>query len=198
MAKIRQAQCNSWITWRQSLKKAFIAQGRRLRHPLGAWLRQDDTWPWYTTSDGSLFHLQDGQWTHHPTVARRNRLPLYERQGVPSEKPNRLYRASLYPKGKRLVCSGTAEIILPPCHHAESREAFLREDKEISWCLYQLQIHQCQGIVDSIKEGTVIAVCDGSYKDTFVTAAWVLLDEETGAFIKGSALCPGTARDHSS
>jgi len=41
-------------------------------------------------------------------------------------------------------------------------------------------------------------VCDGSYKDTFGTAAWVLLEEESGAFITGCALCPGAARDRSS
>jgi hypothetical protein len=96
------------------------------------------------------------------------------------------------------VCTGTAEIIPPPCYYAKSFEAFLREDKEISWCLYQLQIHQCQRIVDSIREGTVTAVSDGSYKDTFGTAAWVLLAEETVAYITGCMLYPGAARDHSS
>jgi hypothetical protein len=93
---------NSSIIWQQTLKKVFITGGRRLRHPLVAWLRQDDTWPWYTTSDGALFHLPDGKWFHHPIAVRRNRVPMYERQGVPSKKPNRIYRASVHPKRQRL------------------------------------------------------------------------------------------------
>jgi hypothetical protein len=107
-------------------------------------------------------------------------------------------RASVYSRGQRLVCTGAADILPSTSFHADTFEAFLKDDNEIGWCLHKLQVCNSQEVADSFREASVMVVSDGSYKDTFGTAAWILLAEDTGAYIQGCVLCPGAEADHSS
>ena len=52
-------------------------------------------------------------------------------------------------------------------------------------------------LVEDIKNGTAIGVSDGSFKDEFGTAAWVIENVEGTQRIMGNVLVPGYASDHS-
>jgi hypothetical protein len=54
----------------------------------------------------------------------------------------------------------------------------------------------CSPIRDAILQGSLIAVSDGSYQETYGTAAWILQAPEHR--ILGQAICPGTADDQNS
>jgi hypothetical protein len=53
-------------------------------------------------------------------------------------------------------------------------------------------------LADAIKEGSAIAVSDGSYNDSFGTATWTIGTMEHPDRITGQEICPGAADDHSS
>ncbi len=75
-----------------------MARGRHLRRPLGAWLRFDDTWPWYLTPEGALYKRQAGNWYYHPVLVKRLRLPAFSVEGILSTKPETVLRATIYEK----------------------------------------------------------------------------------------------------
>jgi len=58
-----------------------------------------------------------------------------------------------------------------------------------------MNIHK---LLESLREGSTMAISDGSYKDAFGTAAWTIGDPDTVSLISGRAICPGEATDHDS
>jgi len=100
----------SWDTWKKWLKRALLGRGRRLSSPLGEWLKQDNNWPWYLSQDGGLYRRDSGKWYSYNPVIQRNRLPTFGNCGKLCDAPANLYRAMIYQKGERIVCTGSARI----------------------------------------------------------------------------------------
>ncbi len=193
---------SSWNIWRTSLTKAFLGRGRRLKSPLGRWLRWDSSWPWYYTSDGSLYSLQDEVWYSHQPVLRRNRLPIFEATATACDPPAHPRRATTYRKGSRIVCTGSEAFLSTPSPPTASFSSYLRNLPALQWCVEFLDIANegldllaplCTGV-----SASVMAVSDGSFKDTFGTAAWTLGTESQPGLITGRVVCPGGPSDHSS
>lgn len=99
-------------------------------------------------------------------------------------------------KNDRLVSTGDAPISAPHTTIPDFFRAFLETDKDIQWCLYGLSIQEENRLLEALKDGTAMAISDGSYKDTFGTAAWTIGNQETASIIAGKAVCPGAACDH--
>jgi hypothetical protein len=188
---------SSWDIWRKWLKTAFLGRGGRLRIPLGQWHRLDQHWPWYLSDDGSLVQLSEGQWFSHAPVLCCNRLPTFIMTKRPCEKPSTVQRATVYFKGDQIVCTG-ADVIKPPQDlQPKSFSSFLIEDTALQWCMHRIQVQQeGQRLLDALQEGTVMAVSDGSYKDTYGTAAWTIGDQDEFSILSGRVVCPGTDDDH--
>jgi hypothetical protein len=73
---------------------------------------------------------------------------------------------------------------------------------ELAWCTYSLEA-ACDGkkLVEALMTGTsaiVMAVSDGSYKDTYGSAAWTIGTEDKENLLSGRAVCPGGPEDQSS
>jgi hypothetical protein len=77
-------------------------------------------------------------------------------------------------------------------------EEFLKEDRDIQWCLHDMKAVHIKEVAKGLWEGTAMAVCDGSFKETFGTAAWIIRTNEGEASIRGCVHCPGAPDDHSS
>jgi hypothetical protein len=88
----------SWAIWQKWLYKAFVTRGRRLRQTLGAWIKWEENWPWYLTSEGNLYRLQDNIWYSHSPVLRRNRLSMFKADGIECPAPIKPLRATVYKK----------------------------------------------------------------------------------------------------
>jgi hypothetical protein len=185
-----------WEIWRKWVKFAFLGHGRRLRVSLGAWLVWDNNWPWYTAEEGSLYQFVNGQWLTHAPIIRRNRLPSFSSSGRSCKPSTCVKRVSIYMKNDRLVSTGDAPISAPHTTIPDFFRAFLETDKDIQWCLYGLSIQEENRLLEALKDGTAMAISDGSYKDTFGTAAWTIGNQETASIIAGKAVCPGAACDH--
>jgi hypothetical protein len=68
----------AWNIWRKWAKATFLSRGRKLRTPLGRWLRMDESWPWYISKEGTLLQFKQGKWFSHVSVIRCNRLPTFK------------------------------------------------------------------------------------------------------------------------
>lgn len=155
----------------------------------------DTNWPWYLSGE-DLFQLDAGRWFSYEPVIRRNRLSTFYSQRKVCTPPASMQRATIYLKGDRIICTGAARILntVPP-RPANFREALLA-DKATVWCLDSLHTQNEAGLLTALREGTAMAISDGSYKDTYGTAAWMIGDPDTVSFISGKSICPGAACDH--
>jgi hypothetical protein len=189
-----------WRIWQHWVSKAFLSRGRRLRHPLGTWLTWDEHWPWYISQEGDLYSLQGGKWYSHSRIIRCNRLPVFHKEAQECTTPADPFRATVYFKGERIICTGSDKITpsysLQPVSFQDHLYA-----SDLSWCLYSLELkNDGKDLADAIVSGSdvsIIAVSDGSFKDTFGTAAWTIGTETEEHLIAGKAICPG-GPDHQS
>jgi hypothetical protein len=190
----------TWLTWQKWISKAFLSRGRRFRQPLGKWLRWEDSWKWFTSAEGELYSLSHGTWYSHTPVIRRNRLPMFSKERTVCSAPSTIHRATTYVKGGRIVCTGSAAIVKTPTHPLTSLMEHLHQSVP-GWCLQTLEItEEGRPLVDALMNGlsaTIMAVSDGSFKNTFGTAAWTTRTEDRGNLLTGSVVCPGTGEDQS-
>jgi len=79
---------------------------------------------------------------------------------------------------------------------------FVQSKSDLKWCTQNLKIApDCSELVAGIKaglKGTIMAISDGSFKDTYGTAAWTIGVTDEDQYISGKVICPGDGTDHSS
>jgi hypothetical protein len=135
-------------------------------------------------------------------VLQRNRLPTYTATGKPCPVPSEIMKATVYRKGDRLICSGSGSIMSNPKVRYDTFDEFVRSKPDLEWCTRNLKIaSDCSELVDGIKagfKGTIMAISDGSFKDTYGTAAWTIGVTDGDQYISGQVICPGDGTDHSS
>jgi len=200
--KLNKPPSSYWHIWRLWLQKAFLGRGRRLRHPLGRWFKWDTSWQWYTDQEGYLYSMREGKWYSHPLVLRRKTLPMFELEANMCGAPNHPRRATTYIKGSRIVCTGTAEIMPQRLREYTSFTKFLQEQQDLHWCTKNCFIvNEGRNLVEAIisgLQGNIMAISDGSYKDSLGTAAWTIGTEEEESLLSGTVVCPGAESDQSS
>jgi hypothetical protein len=189
-----------WDLWQKYLKMHILQRGLRLRKPLGIWLQQDYSWPWYyAPEDERLYCLTQEGWVYFAMVHKRQHRPTFSTVGmIPTTIP-RLCRATVYKKGTHWICSGYADIqTVSPRIHLSFLDFLAAAAPEEKWCLEWLDISDdglC--LATALKEGFAIAVSDGSFKETYGTAAFVLEGESSTGRIVGTVIAPGNAQTHS-
>jgi hypothetical protein len=169
---------STWTIWQKCISRAFLRRGRKVRTALGKWIVWDMNWQWYTTKDGSLYSLSEGLWYCHAPILKCNRLPTYEVEPCSCEPPSTPQRATVYKKGNRIICTGSADcssISLPiPILFYD----YLSTKTLIRWCLDSLHMKEdglalATAITDGLS-ANIMAISDGSFKDGFGTAAWTI------------------------
>jgi hypothetical protein len=187
-----------WVIWRSILMKVFIHRGRRLRLPLGDWKREDPDWQWFSSKNG-LYRRIKGSWFYHRPLIRRQRLPAFSQQGIPWIHPHVYCHTSVYSNRGKLVSTGSARILNAPTYLSRSFQQMLVNDSTLHWCLHKLAItDDAAYVAQSIIETDAFAISDGSFQDTYGTAAWLVKGNVGSNTISGCVLCPGLAEDHSS
>jgi len=189
----------SWRVWQLSISKAFPYRGRCLHSPLGPWLIDDTSWEWYTSGEGVLFQRMRGNWFSFPPSLWRRRLPAFSRRGTPWDPLSPLLYASIYYAGNNIICSGSSPIICQTPAPPSSALEYILSDPPSLWCFHNLSIADDGSLfITALAEGDAIAVSDGSFKDTYGTATWVLEGNESAGRISGRVVCPDGASDQSS
>lgn len=190
---------SKWCIWRSALQKAFCYRGRCLRQVLGHWMLVNPEWPWYTTMEqSSLFQFRHQRWYEHPVLISRRKLSVFQLEGnlYSVQDPLKLFRAGVYYCKSKLICSGSAPTCSQPNTDDPSFEAFL-QSSESPWCVQGISsISHWEDVAKAIREGSAIAISDGSFKGGFGTASWTIEDDEGGG-LSGSVVCPGLSPDMS-
>ena len=132
-------------------------------------------------------------------IHKRDRLPTFVNQGVQSSPPKDACRATIYCNKHRIICTGFAPTKEQSINKASNFSQFLQHsDEGEKWCFAHLDMTD-DGITlaQAISQGDAIAISDGSFQDTYGTAAWVLEGIDSVGRIKGAVVVPGTAKDQS-
>ncbi len=108
-------------------------------------------------------------------------------------------RATVYRRRDHWVCSGYGDILPENTSSCTSlRDSLVNIHTTERWCVDNLALHDDGDIIaEAIRNRTAIAVSDGSFKDTYGTAAWVLEGDSSDGRIVGHVIAPGNDVDHS-
>ena len=184
----------AWSLWKTALRQCFLSlqnTQQLLRRPLGPWTGPTPIpWQWFyspthdrvyrhnrTTKDYQIFSIQ-------PT-RRRLRSSKYTRNGTCNTIPEDAERTTITNQGTFVLCHGSQ-----PTTYTTKQKATLDDHIPVNdkWVVRSLQYKDNgQHIAQAIILGKAIAVCDGSYKDQFGTAGFVIqngdspIDRITGA-----------------
>ncbi len=189
-----------WSAWRENVKKYILGRGRQLRVTLGSWLAFDPHWPWYfAPSDGRLYKLSDQGWHSYNPINNRAINSIFSGEGHRTLQVPVLSRATVYQRGSNWVCSGFGDVEINTVKtHGSLAEQILTLPEEEKWCFDSvLMTDDGQTIVTAIREGTAIAVSDGSYKDQYGMAALVIEGSYQQGRILGKVIAPGGPEAHS-
>ncbi len=184
-----------WRFWRDALIKCVLplhARSLILTQPVGKWKGRPQGWQWlYSPQSNSLHNLRsDGLYNRHPvnSSGHRTRRPLFRRcpEGCPSPIPHDALPTTVHQTRNLLFHSGIESI-----GH--------RDTLEDGWCSYVVAYPtSMQDILEGIRDGTAIAVTDGSFKDGLGTAAFTIkptLDSPVDAAYRLVNCTPGQSED---
>jgi hypothetical protein len=202
-----------WLQWRQALACCFcggyLAHG--LLNSLGSWTDRDTTeWQWwYSLQEERIYrHLQE-IW-HFYSVRRmgrqtRMRRFIYGGTVELDDLPARLRRATVQWSGNGILqLTGYSEV--EPSLHLPDQQGTPTMAQRISnsgvgmrWAVeHSVVLDDGATLAEAIRRGHAIAVCDGSYKDMYGTAAYVLEGVTSVNRIVAVVVVPGMPEDQSS
>jgi hypothetical protein len=186
----RALSAEHWKLWRRTLTQMFLATGppRKLQEKLHTWHKGLPTkWKWYFSPEEDRLYAKEGlMWR----VYRRHLVRTSPRQGRSKyskteqhvqQPPKTMLLASVLKQGSLFILqsSGDATVNLPdPILILElvSFDQVRRQREKLDqWAITEITMtDEGKGIAQAIKNGTAIAVSDGSYKDGKGTAAFIL------------------------
>ena len=207
---------NDWNRWRHALRSLFYDDagslaGRRLRQPLGRWLRTDDSWEWwFAPDDNRLYHRHDGAWKVYLPAhgrPRTRRSPRFLYNHTSQRGPQDGVRTTVIKLHGDLAfrTTGVADTLSP---ELDPSMPLLTERLQTtlptrSWAVERLTSpDNGAAVARAIANHTAICVSDGSYKDQHGTAAFVLVDPshadpDSTSRILGCHVTPGFPSDQS-
>lgn len=161
---------SDWVIWRHCIARCFLSRGRRLRCPLGDWVRSDPTWQcFYHPNTDSLFSRSDQSWYTNRHRPRRFHFFYFSQQGsLMVQLPSLLLPAMVFKNSSCYILSEfskpyTSIPVGPAIAHSFSQ--YLTERVHEHWCFEHFRYSDEGRLVASaIRSGTAVMVSDGSYK----------------------------------
>ena len=191
-----------WKEWQLALTTCFhlVGGNHSLGVPLGKWTDSRDQWSWfYAPSEERLYYHPTGNdtWFYCPRLPGRpstsSRSHFGEPRGFLGTPPS-LLRTKVYRHGASYYCTGTAaeqhEDNPPP---PKSLSEILDElPASAKWAVQQVAFDDAgEAVAAAMRAGTVQAVADGSFKDSYGTSAWKIRGESQEHCITGVNISPG-------
>jgi hypothetical protein len=161
----------------------------------------DETWEWYfSPTTEQLLKLEKGTWHSFPHVIKRNKLPAFANRGTPTDPPSDICRATVYMNREHIICTGYDTIVQDVSRPNRSLiDCLLTTAPGEHWCVSNALIQgDGNDTAQAILQGEAIAVSNGSFKDQYGTAAWVIEGNDHRGRISGAVIVPGNAEDQSS
>ena len=194
-----------WKLWRSALQKCFLVQRTqlRIRTPLGNWLlTAPPNWPcWYNVDDHSVYLAEGVQWRQF-TPTRQGPLlrPLFTPNLLSETLPPNTLQAIGWISDGSLTFTGRArqQNTNRPIPTSID-DAIASYDTSLQWALPYIECPDALlPIASGIRDGTAIAVTDGSFKLQRGTSAFTLVDLASGTQLTGANHVPGICTDHCS
>jgi hypothetical protein len=187
-----------WTLWRSAIRQCFLTlqtTQQLLRQPLGVWKETHTTkWPWlYSPSHDRVYQVRTDKQYNVFSIAptrRRLRSPKYIFTGISHQLPFDSERTTTTNHDSFVWCHGSQPS--QSTNPSPPTLATTIHDND-QWAIRKLHCtDQGKAMANAILQGTAIAVCDGSYKDQFGTAGFVLQDgSDTDTRITGAHVTPG-------
>jgi hypothetical protein len=189
--------------WQSALRKCFLTLEQPqllLRQELGPWTGKIPArWRWfYSPSSDRVYHKSDSSpmYDIYSLLPNRRQLrsPKYTKTASTETLPADAERTTTTDNGSTVCLHGTS----PSLHSEpwqETVQAVVTEPEK--WAIRKLSCtDNGAGLAQALIQGTAIAVCDGSYKDHFGTAGFVLQHGNRPDFrIVGAHVTPGHPSD---
>ena len=205
-----------WATWRRLLRKCFLSGDQVHCRALGKWLPNVDTlyqesWPWWwDNACQTLYRFNGTGWYRYETITRKRtrnnngqRFKYYTCMQRPPDTTN-LHRTTVAYKSGEYIAQGFAEMSVsnpsttPPSPTLEGLISSLLSVPGEAWAVHELMTTpDISSLIEDICTGTAVGVSDGSYKDNYGTAAWILENAAGTQRIQGKVIVPGYASDQS-
>jgi hypothetical protein len=203
----------AWILWQHTLACCFcggyLAHG--LLHSLGQWIDRAPTdWQWwYSLQEERIYRYLDSNWHFYLVrqIGQRTRSQRFIYGGIAEihEIPTRLRRATVSWRGDGILqLTGYSDP--EPDHtpsdqilHTTLTQRIQNCPKGMQWAVVRFAIlDDGATLAEAIRRGQAIAVSDGSYKDGFGTAAYVLEGATSMHRLVAVLVVPGIIVDQSS
>jgi hypothetical protein len=186
----------AWTLWRAALRQCYLTlqpTQQQLRKPLGKWtFKAPKQWQWfYSPSQDRVYQYEQRTEEYHifSVILNRRRLrsPKYILNGHCTNLPDDAERTTTTKNGTSVRCHGSQKSNYVPPIKTTIEDHISANDK---WAIRSIQYKDNgKSMAQALMTGTAVAVCDGSYKDEFGTAGFVLQrgtnkhDTITGAHI---------------
>ena len=196
-----------WNLWREALGKTFTSRGKTLRQPLGNWLINLPNWTWFfEPNEERMYHRkEDSSVVYYPKTAglSSRRAVLRFRNPLPAaEIPPTALPATVTLQRTQINLTGYAETTIPsqeqhlPQSLAEHIATTIHKDAR--WAVAEFVANDNGNIIaDSIRQGSCVAISDGSFKNSYGTACWSLQGDTDEGRIFGPCIVPGNKDDQS-
>jgi hypothetical protein len=151
------------------------------------------------TKENRLVRRYKNQWFYFPSHNNRTHRPIFSSNGLPGDKPAALARASTYQRGSYIICSGVGGIADTPTRN-EQTTPWNNENQEDEFIWHTKNLEGTEAIPvigQAIQNGTAVVVSNGSFQDTYTTAALILEDLNTAKRIINKVISPGASNDMS-
>jgi hypothetical protein len=193
----------AWDLWKLALRKCFLTietTQQILRQPLGSWTNPTPpTWHWfYSPSQDRVYHHlpDDSRYDTYSALPNQRRLrsPKYFLTTTTIAMPLDAERTTTTEHSNFVWCHGSAISSYAIRPILSITDLIHDNDK---WAIRTLHCPENgSNVAQAILRGNAIAVCDGSYKDHFGTAAFVLQNGNSKTSrILGAHVTPGHPDD---
>ena len=178
----------------------LLDETQRLHVPLGKWVAlPHHDWIWYyCMATGILYRKTSQVWTSYLRCRGATRTnPIYCLNSVASLAPTGLSLATVQPISDTFVRFEGTDLTdidtIPPSIAVTCDSYWILDHSNIQ------QHYNAQWIANDLRDGTLLSVCDGSYKPkllpTGATAAWVIENSMSSNSVKGAVATAGIGAD---
>jgi hypothetical protein len=188
---------SDWILWKEAVSRALCDRPQVLRKRLGRWLHESKTHWYYSESEERLYHLEGEVIHYYPrapgNASRAAKSKFYLPQRVTSL-PSDAQRATVEIARSQVVLTGWAPTRSRYNMEVPSLQEYIQKQvhKDVRWAVERFfPTDDGATIADAIRQGNAIGVSNGSFKDKFGTACWILQGETADGEIKCPCLVPG-------
>ena len=192
-----------WNLWREALQVSLCSRQRVLQRRLGRWFAIAST-RWYYDERFERLYVADHQTLMYPRVsghASRSAARRFQNPIKVDAIPGSAVKATVEFVRSTVVLTGWAETVSTTVSTNPSLHAFIESSvpKNAKWAIERFSADDDgEAVAEAIRRGSCIGVSDGSFKDHFGTACWILKASDGDiSGIKCPCVVPGGKASHS-